>query len=80
MNDVKNYKDKIPNQLRALISCVNPTAFEFIKTCTDYYAVLVKLDTIFIKTPNEILQDIDLLQENRNQVKLLIFSSEDLKI
>ena len=29
-NYLDDYKERIPNKLRALVSCVSPTAFEFI--------------------------------------------------
>lgn len=55
-NYIEDYKSKIPNWLRVFVICVSLTMFEFIKTCTDYDTALVKLDTIFIKTSNEIFE------------------------
>ena len=53
-NYVEDYKDKIPDKLRALISCVSADTYEFIESCDNYDAALSKLDAIYIKTPNEI--------------------------
>lgn len=52
---VEDYDEKILNKFRVLISCVIPTVFKVIDTCSDYESGLDKLDAIFIKTANEIL-------------------------
>lgn len=48
-NYLDDYQDRIPNKLRALISCVSPTAFEFIESCKDIESALNRLDAIYIK-------------------------------
>ncbi|QQP40012.1 Uncharacterized protein FKW44_013906, partial [Caligus rogercresseyi] len=53
-NYVEDYKDKVPNLLRALIACVSPRIFEFIEDCDSYESALDKLDSIYIKVPNEV--------------------------
>ena len=53
-NYTQDFQDRIPNQLRALISCVSSTVFEFIETCEDIKSALERLDSIYIKKPNEI--------------------------
>ena len=51
---LEDYKEKIPNKYRALLSCISSTVFEYIEDCKTYDGAMQELEKIFVKTPNEI--------------------------
>ena len=53
-NYLDDYKEKVPNKYRALLSCVSSTVFEYIEDCETFEAAIEKLEKIYVKTPNEI--------------------------
>ena len=54
LNYLEDFKDKLPNFHRALIGCVSSSVYEYIENCTTFKESIEKLDSIFIKTPNEV--------------------------
>ena len=53
-NYLEDYKEKVPNKYRSLLSCVSSTVFEYIQECETFEAAIEKLEKIYVKTPNEI--------------------------
>ena len=48
-NYLDDYKDRISNKLRVLVSCVSPTDLEFIESCNNIESALKRLNSIYIK-------------------------------
>ncbi|GAB1600402.1 uncharacterized protein LOC115215493, partial [Argonauta hians] len=53
-NYIEDYGTRIPNKLRALISFLSPLAFEMVENCTDFKSAMDRLESVYVKKPNEV--------------------------
>ncbi|XP_068205852.1 uncharacterized protein [Palaemon carinicauda] len=49
--------DAAPDKLRALVNCVSSSVYELIEDCSTFVGAIAKLDSVYVKLPNEILLD-----------------------
>ena len=54
INFIEESGENAPDSLRALINCVSPTVYELIEDCTTYESAISKLESVYVKVPNEI--------------------------
>ncbi|XP_066980104.1 uncharacterized protein [Macrobrachium rosenbergii] len=53
-NFIEESGEAAPNKLRALVNCVSPSVYELIEDCVTYEGAVAKLESVFVKLPNEI--------------------------
>ena len=53
-NFIAESGDAAPDKLRALINCITPNVYELIEDCGTFDEAVSKLESVYVKTPNEI--------------------------
>lgn len=53
-NFIEESGDTAPDKLRALVNCVSPTVYELIEDCSTYESAITKLESVYVKLPNEV--------------------------
>ena len=53
LNYIEDFPNKVPNKYWALLRSISSRVIEYIEGYTDFEVAIEKLDTLFIKTPNE---------------------------
>ncbi|XP_068213330.1 uncharacterized protein [Palaemon carinicauda] len=53
-NFIEESGDAAPDKLRALVNCVSSSVYELIEDCSTFESAIAKLDSVYVKLPNEI--------------------------
>ncbi|XP_076052612.1 uncharacterized protein LOC143032026 [Oratosquilla oratoria] len=53
-NFMEESGETAPNKLKALVNCVSPSVYELIEDCATYEGAVAKLESVYVKLPNEI--------------------------
>ncbi|XP_068245363.1 uncharacterized protein [Palaemon carinicauda] len=53
-NFIEESGDAAPDKLRALVNCVSSSVYELIEDCSTFESTIAKLDSVYVKLPNEI--------------------------
>ena len=78
METLISYFHQLPltsDKLRTLLNCVSPSVFELIEDCTTYASAISKLESAYVKLPNEIFAR-HLLATRRQQLSIDEFLRE----
>ncbi|XP_064080564.1 uncharacterized protein LOC135197423 [Macrobrachium nipponense] len=51
---LKKSEDAAPDKLRALVNCVSPSVYELIEDCSTFESAIAKLESAYVKLPNEV--------------------------
>ena len=77
LNYLDNYQERIPNKYWTLLNCLSSSVCEYIEECTDFNIDIRKLDTLFIKMPNEMFtRQVLATRQQRPEVSLDKFFRE----